>query len=42
MPLKGFKSITVKDYVYEKLSKIAERDHRTISNFLEVVSEMKW
>ena len=42
MPKKGFKTITVSDWCYEKLKKIADGDNRSISNFLEIVSEMKW
>ena len=42
MPKTGYKSITVSEDTYDKLEKIASKDHRSISNFLDVVSEMKW
>lgn len=37
MPEKGWKSISVRDAVFDKLKKKAEKEHRTVTNMAEVI-----
>ncbi len=37
MPEKGWKSVGVRDEVYAKLRKKAEKEHRSITNMVEVI-----
>lgn len=37
MPVKGWKTISVKDEVYAKLKKKADKEHRSITNMAEVI-----
>ena len=37
MPEKGWKSISVRDSVFEKLEKKAKAEHRTVTNMAEVI-----
>jgi predicted CopG family antitoxin len=37
MPVKGWKTITVRDEVFTKLKKKAEKEHRSVTNMAEVI-----
>ena len=37
MPEKGWKTVTLRDEVYERLRKRAEKEHRSVTNMVEVV-----
>ena len=39
MPRKGYRSLTVKEKVFERLQKIAEETHRTIPEMIEHLTE---
>lgn len=37
MPLKGYKTLTIKEEVYEKLEKRAKKENRSITNMAETI-----
>jgi hypothetical protein len=37
MPEKGWKSVSVRDEVFAKLKKKAEKEHRSVTNMAEVI-----
>ncbi len=37
MPVKGWKTITVRDEVFDKLKKKAEKEHRSVTNMAEFI-----
>jgi predicted CopG family antitoxin len=37
MPEQGYKSITVSEDIYSQLQQEAEKDHRSVSNFIEAL-----
>jgi predicted CopG family antitoxin len=37
MPVKGWKTITVREEVFEKLKKKADKEHRSVTNMAEVL-----
>jgi hypothetical protein len=39
MPVEGFKSITVSEEVFDKLQKLAEKNHRTVPGTIQHLLE---
>jgi predicted CopG family antitoxin len=37
MPLKGWKTLTIRDDVYSKLEKKAKSEHRSVTNMAEAI-----
>ena len=37
MPRKGYRTITIQEQIYKKLEKEADKQHRTVPNFIEVL-----
>jgi predicted CopG family antitoxin len=37
MPYEGWKTVAVRDEVYAKLKKKAEKEHRSLTNMVEVI-----
>lgn len=37
MPEKGWRNVSVRDVVFEKVEKKAEKEHRTVTNMVEVI-----